>query len=209
MMSQASLYHNANYLQRCQDTINLALATHPRLMAVRIDLHFPNNELAADTKAITRFIESLKAKIKANRQRKKKEDPDKRVHDTSLFYIWVREVGEQSERAHYHLVLMLNKDAFCSLGDYRVNPDGNQKPSLSVMIRQAWFSALRLGASGKQGALVHFPENPWYWLRADELNSTAYKRFLKRVSYLAKDRTKIYSKETRSFGCSAGGKPSL
>ncbi|WP_421247685.1 inovirus Gp2 family protein [Aeromonas jandaei] len=207
MMSQASLYHNAYYLQRCQDTINLALATHPRLMAVRIDLHFPNNELAADTKAITRFIDSLKAKLKANRQRKKKEDPDKRVHDTSLFYIWVREVGEQSERAHYHLVLMLNKDAFCSLGDFRANPaDKHANPSLFIMLCQAWCSALKLSNIEKHASLVHFPQNPWYWPRAEERHSVDYKGLIKRVSYMAKDRTKIYSKETRSFGCSAGGK---
>ena len=207
MLSLTSLYHNASSLQRCQDTIDLALATHPRLMAVRIDLHFPNNELAADTKAITRFIDSLKAKLKANRQRKKKEDPDKRVHDTSLFYIWVREVGEQSERAHYHLVLMLNKDAFCSVGDFKANPaDKHERPSLFVMACQAWCSALKLEAVKNNASLVHFPQNPWYWLKLDERNSTDYKGFLERVSYLAKDRTKIYSKAARSFGCSAGGK---
>ncbi|UNU29381.1 inovirus Gp2 family protein [Aeromonas hydrophila] len=206
MLSQSSLNHNAYYLQRCQDTIDLALATHPRLMAVRIDLHFPNKELATDTKAITRFIDSLKAKLKANLQRKKKEDPDKRVHDTSLFYIWVREVGEQSERAHYHLVLMLNKDTFCSLGNYQASLTDNPRPSLSVMVRQAWCSALKLDDMENHVSLVHFPKNPWYWIRAQERNSVDYKGFLERVSYLAKDRTKIYNKEIRSFGCSAGGK---
>lgn len=207
MLSQSSKWHNDYYLQRCQDIIDLALATHPRLMAVRIDLHFPSNELAADTKAITRFIDSLKAKLKANRKSKKKEAEGKRVHDTSLFYIWVREIGEESELAHYHLVLMLNKDAFCSLGNYQASlTDKHERPSLFIMICQAWCSALKLSNIEKHASLVHFPQHPWYWPRAEERNSGDHKRLLKRVSYMAKDRTKIYSKETRSFGCSAGGK---
>lgn len=207
MMSLSSLYHNASYLQRCQDTIDLALATHSRLMAVRIDLHFPNKELAADTMAISRFIDSLKAKLKANRKRKKKEAEGKRVHDTSLFYIWVKEIGEESEQAHYHLVLMLNKDAFYSPGDFKANPaDKHASPSLFIMTCQAWCSALKLDDIEKHASLVHFPQNPWYWLYADKRNSTTYKAFLERVSYLAKDRTKVYSKANRSLGCSAGGK---
>lgn len=206
MSSLSSKWHNSYYLQRCKDTIDLALATHPRLMAVRIDLHFPNKELAADTMAISRFIGSLKAKLKANRKRKKKEAQGKRVHDTSLFYIWVKEHGEESDQAHYHLVLMLNKDAFYSLGNYQASLTGNPRPSLSVMVRQAWCSALKLDDMEKHASLVHFPQNPWYWPRADERNSADYKRLLKRVSYMAKDRTKVYSKANRSLGCSAGGK---
>ena len=206
MLSLSGPYHNAYYLQRCQDTIDRALETHPRLMAVRIDLRFPSKELATDIKAITRFIDSLKAKLKANLKAKKKEAQGKRVHDTSLFYIWVREYGEQSEQAHYHLVLMLNKDAFCSLGNYQASLTCNPRPSLSVMVRQAWCSALKLGDMENHVSLVHFPKNPWYWIRAEERNSVDYKGFLERVSYLAKDRTKIYNKEIRSFGCSAGGK---
>ncbi|MFQ2508867.1 inovirus Gp2 family protein [Aeromonas caviae] len=206
MLSLSSLHHNADYLQRCQDTIDLALSRYPRLMAFRIDLHFPSDELAADTKAISRFIDSFKAKLNAHYKRKKKEAEGKRVHDTSLHYIWVREVGVKSERAHYHLVLMLNKDAFCSLGNYQENVEGNKRPTLSVMLRQAWCSALKLDVQQKHAALVHFPEKPWYWLRADERDSATYRGFLTRVSYLAKDRTKVYSKEARSFGCSAGGR---
>lgn len=207
MSSLSSKLHNSYYLQRCKDTIDLALATHPRLMAVRIDLHFPNKELAADTMAISRFIGSLKAKLKANRKRKKKEAQGKRVHDTSLFYIWVREHGEESEQAHYHLVLMLNKDAFYSPGDFKANPaDRHASPSLFIMTCQAWCSALKLDDIEKHASLVHFPQNPWYWPRAEERNSGDYKRLLKRVSYMAKDRTKVYSKANRSLGCSAGGK---
>lgn len=208
MMSLSSLYHNASYLQRCQDTIDLALATHPRLMAVRIDLHFPNKELAADTMAISRFIGSLKAKLKANRKRKKKEAQGKRVHDTSLFYIWVREHGEESEQAHYHLVLMLNKDAFYSPGDFKANPaDKHASPSLSVMAYQAWCSALGIEVLKKHATLVQFAKKkPCHFLKANERDTATYKEFLKHVSYLAKDRTKVYSKANRSLGCSAGGK---
>ncbi|CQR23565.1 Protein of uncharacterised function (DUF3296) [Yersinia enterocolitica] len=52
-------------------------------------------------------------------------------------------------------------------------------------------------------ALARFPDNPLYYL---DVNSAGYREVYDqltfRLSYFAKERTKLYSREERSFGCS-------
>lgn len=52
-------------------------------------------------------------------------------------------------RKHYHVILLLNKDTWCSLGDF------SEPSSLATMIQQAWCSALHL-ESWQGDGLVHF-----------------------------------------------------
>lgn len=53
-------------------------------------------------------------------------------------------------RKHYHVILLLNKDTWCSLGDF------SEPSSLATMIQEAWCSALHLEPWQGDG-LVHFP----------------------------------------------------
>lgn len=53
-------------------------------------------------------------------------------------------------RKHYHVILLLNKDTWCSLGDFTV------PSSLATLIQLAWCSALHLEPWQGNG-LVHFP----------------------------------------------------
>ncbi|MEY0536366.1 inovirus-type Gp2 protein, partial [Providencia rettgeri] len=57
---------NQHYVNQINRTINKALAVHKRLTAIHLDLRFPitTEDVADDSTAITRFFESLKAKIK-------------------------------------------------------------------------------------------------------------------------------------------------
>ncbi|MDI0637976.1 inovirus Gp2 family protein, partial [Escherichia coli] len=51
--------------------------------------------------------------------------------------------------------------------------------------------------------LVHIPDNPLYYLDANATDYRAvYDKLTFRVSYFAKERTKLYSRDERSFGCS-------
>ncbi|CAK5457872.1 inovirus-type Gp2 protein [Escherichia coli] len=52
-------------------------------------------------------------------------------------------------RKHYHVILLLNKDTWCSLGDF------SEPSSLATMIQEAWCSALHLEPWQGDG-LVHF-----------------------------------------------------
>lgn len=73
-----------------------------------------------DSGAISRFTNSLKAKLAADEQRKRKEG--KRVHPNTLRYAWVREFTQNGKR-HFHVFLFLNKDAYFHLGDFNLDDD--------------------------------------------------------------------------------------
>ncbi len=125
--------YNPFWQQRIRETVRHALNVHPRLTALRVDLRFPDVPAATDAAVISRFINALKARIDAYQKRKHREG--KRVHPTTLHYVWAREFGECKGKKHYHLMLLVNRDTWCRAGDYRA------PGSLAGMIKQAWCSA--------------------------------------------------------------------
>ena len=122
--------YNPFWQQRIRETVRHALNVHPRLTALRVDLRFPDVPAATDAAVISRFINALKARIDAYQKRKHREG--KRVHPTTLHYVWAREFGECKGKKHYHLMLLVNRDTWCRAGDYRA------PGSLAGMIKQAW-----------------------------------------------------------------------
>ena len=123
--------YNPFWQQRIRETVRHALNVHPRLTALRVDLRFPDVPAATDAAVISRFINALKARIDAYQKRKHREG--KRVHPTTLHYVWAREFGECKGKKHYHLMLLVNRDTWCRAGDYRA------PGSLAGMIKQAWW----------------------------------------------------------------------
>ncbi|MDM3867619.1 YagK/YfjJ domain-containing protein [Proteus faecis] len=86
--------NNENYFSRIGTVISKSLQSHNRISAIRIDLRFPSHTICHlnDPKVITRFFESLKAKMKADLIRKSKSW--ERHCFSELYYVWVREFGE-------------------------------------------------------------------------------------------------------------------
>ncbi len=143
--------HNAYWLSRFDSLLDSALAQHRAVSLIRVDLRFPEYMPATimdtdlDSAVISRFFESLKAKIQA--YQRKKRCANQRVHATSLRYFWCREFGKEKGRKHYHVILLLNKDTWCSIGDF------SESSSLATMIQEAWCSALHLEPwQGRHGA---------------------------------------------------------
>lgn len=189
--------YNPDYQAGIAATITNALQTHNRVTAIRVDLRLPNNfgGIDASNSIITRFFESLKAKLAVDLKHKNKDWG--RNHTCILKYVWVREVGHLNGKMHFHILLLLNKDVYYSLGDFK-DASGN----LSAMIRQAWCSALGLSYPGFQ-QLVHFPERGV--MHMDKNSSEFIQQLqivLERTDYLAKELTKQYGVGQRSFGCS-------
>ncbi|AMZ77719.1 MULTISPECIES: inovirus Gp2 family protein [Enterobacter] len=188
---------NADYQQAFYDVAGNAAEEFPRTLALRVDLRFPGDYRYGDSnREMTRFIESLKAKLLVDCQRKNKRWG--RNRHNRLRYVWVREVGERNRRKHYHILLLLNKDLYRGAGRY------NADDSLYALIRQAWCSALGL-APEQYSALVNMPRNGCYYLNR---KSPDYMQqvtdLLKRMEYLAKDHTKCYDDGYRSIGMSRG-----
>lgn len=146
--------HNAYWLSRFESILNSALAQHRAVSLIRVDLRFPEYmpvtimDPDPDSAVISRFFASLKAKIQAYQRHKRRAN--KRVHATSLRYFWCREFGKEKGRKHYHVILLLNKDTWCSPGDFTV------PSSLATLIQLAWCSTLHLEPWQGNG-LVHFP----------------------------------------------------
>lgn len=184
------------YLQQTLTTLQRALVDYPRLLAVRFDLRYPHNQALPDyaynSAVISRFVESLKAKIKHNRSQA--AENNQRVHGTEVRYVWVREFGVEG-RPHYHFLLLVNKDAFHTLGQF--NSDSE---NLYARIVSAWASALRLMPCEASG-LVHIPNNPTYRINSRE-GSDVLADLFNRVSYMCKVDTKRYGGWEHAFGCS-------
>lgn len=195
--------HIASYKERVVEVINKAVKEHSRTLAIRVDLHDPailengdtifciaNN----DSASISRFTNSLKAKLASDEQRKRKQD--KRVHPNTLRYAWVREFTQNGKR-HFHVFLFLNKDAYYHLGDFNLD-----EGTLRTMITSAWCSALKLAPEEGQH-LVHYPSNGKYTLNREDVLSGIYPSdLLNRIDYLTKVKSKIFDDGCRTFGSS-------
>lgn len=186
---------NADYQEAFHHVISNATEEFPRTLALRIDLRFPGDYLyGISNKDITRFIESLKAKLLADCQRKNRRW--RRNWNNRLRYVWVREVGERNHRKHYHVLLLLNKDFYHGAGNY------NADDSLYALIQQAWCSALGLDSDQYSG-LANMTENGCYYLnRKSPAYMQRFNELLKRMEYLSKDHTKSYDDGYRSIGMS-------
>ncbi|EHZ6871287.1 inovirus Gp2 family protein [Providencia rettgeri] len=189
--------YNTKYQQAFLDVINYAVRDFPRTLALRVDLRFPSYYQYGDSnKEITRFIESLKAKIDVA-SRNKNHDWDRNWHNR-LRYIWVREIGELNYRKHYHALLLLNKDFYWNAGDFK------STTSLAGLIQQAWCSALGIDLAQYEG-LVHFTKNGLHVLNINKEDySQRLVSLLHCMDYLAKDHTKSYHDGYRSIGMSRG-----
>lgn len=186
---------NPDYQQAFYHVIRNAVDEFPRTLALRVDLRFPGDYQYGDSnREVTRFIESLKAKLLADCQRKNKRWGRNRNH--RLRYVWVREVGELNRRKHYHILLLLNKDFYHGAGNY------NADDSLYALIQQAWCSALGLDQQQYSG-LANMTKNGCFYLNRQSPNfMRQVTELLKRMEYLAKNYTKCYDDNYRSIGVS-------
>lgn len=183
------------YLATLLRVLHQALQAHRRVCSIRFDLRFPAEmHSARDTtsnQVMSRFIESLKAKVRHNRACAKERNPSS--EDTDLRYVWARE-GSQDGRVHYHVAILLNRDAFFSLGSFT-----SDKPNMAKRIVEAWASALGLPVD-VCGGLVHFPPNAVYRFDANSPEDIA--AFFYRASYLCKADTKHFGHGHHGFGAS-------
>ncbi|KAF0810993.1 hypothetical protein A167_00025 [Alcanivorax sp. S71-1-4] len=186
-----------SYLARIWDTVKRTVEQYRRVTAIRFDLRMPDDGLYLDSAVISRFIESLKAKLVAAEQRKARQGI--RVHPTILRTIWVRE-QKSSHHPHYHVCILLNGDAYCHLGFFGAGQ--GDRSNMATRIQEAWASALGI-PPGQFGGLVHFPPNRVYRIDAnsDQFLPQMVNLFT-RLSYFAKVGTKQYGTGDNCFGCS-------
>lgn len=199
---------NDDYVNRIKETIDMAVEAYGRVFAFRVDLRYPSDmdsyhrglmdvpgfTLPRSSSAISRFTASFKEQIKHDLYRKEIEG--KRVYPCQPRYIWCKEQNI-AETPHFHVLILLNKDAYFSLGNY------SSTGSMAYRVIKAWASALTLSEIEYASRLVHFPDNPTYYI---DRNSLEFKRqfdsVMYRASYFAKTATKHYGDRQHNFGAS-------
>lgn len=188
--------YNGEYQTIIQSTLNKALMSFRRIIAIRIDLRYPAemDRLSMDSSDISKFRDILQSQILADVHRK--EIAWNRSLHHHLYFVWVREFGLLNNRKHYHEIIFLNKDIYQSLGDFN-EPNG----TLAVMIRTAWCRALGLEPE-LFSSLVHFSANPFYFAQSDPMLQDKIREFINYANYLAKHESKHYSDGYRSIGSS-------
>ena len=183
------------YLHRLLETMQYALAEYPRVFAFRVDLRLPMGiplpDYAYTNQVIEYFIASFKAKIKHNRSRACVSNPY--AHDFKVRYFWVREHGQQG-KPHYHLAILLNRDAFNCLGWFNSDRD-----NMFNRLQEAWASALGLSIGEVRG-LVESPRKSIYKLNRGDLEGQT--AFFSRTSYMCKSATKVFEDGSHAVGCS-------
>lgn len=191
--------YNPHYEERIQQTIESALLRHPRLSCIFTVLHFPvRGDSRQDAAVISRFFETLKYQIRS--WMVGKSALGKRVHPTTLQYVWVREFGGITGNKHYHVLLLLNKDTFYTLGQYSAPQEGAL--SLANLIQKAWCSALNLPWYPQNASLVAFPPRLPCMHIDKHTNEQDQHQIFQRARYMAKESTKYSGDGERSFGCS-------
>lgn len=190
---------NPHYEERIRQTIKSAMDQYPRLSCVFTVLHFPAlGDTRQDAAVISRFFDALKYQIRS--WMSGKSALGKRVHLTALRYVWVREFGDITGNKHYHVLLLLNKDTFHTLGQYSAPQEGAL--SLANLIQKAWCSALNLPWYPQNASLVAFPSRqPCMHIDKHTDEQRQYQIF-QRARYMAKESTKYSGDSERSFGCS-------
>lgn len=193
---------NSYYMNRITEISDKAIEAHAKTSVFTFVLRLPEYRDTGDSIAcdpnlkaglIERFTGALKSRIDAHQERRQRKGYQ--VYPTDLRYVWVREVG-QSGKSHYHIAVFANKDTFNTLGDY-----SKRDNNLGSYISDAWLSALGLFDFPEYRTLVSFTNAPHYLerLRQDRFEQQR-RELLSHLGYFAKERTKQYSKEERSFG---------
>jgi len=190
-----------HYLDRFKEVVDNATKDHSRVMAFRVDLRLPDGgqHTVSDSAVITRFFESLKAQIRAHQMANKKKGI--RIYRCKLRYAWVREFGSKKEKKHYHVVIIINKDAYAWPGDLRC-PLKNKRGVILLMVFKAWRRAIKSKSECDQ--LIHMPAVYYHLNKKDAQDTCTYDELMYHISYMAKLKTKNTDDGDRNFGCSQG-----
>lgn len=185
------------YLERTESVFQKALGDYSRVLALRLDLRFPEGYYREDDSnaLINQFFKQLQRTV----------DAAKTKHPTIIRYTWARE-QYQSAHPHYHVFLLLNYDTYYCLGAMRPSPSGfYEERGLFHQIVRAWAHVLKIYDIDAAG-LVHIPSDPFtkqlYCQRLDRFDQCSISNAFYVASYLCKSFSKPHGNGYHCFGSS-------
>ncbi len=171
------------HLERLYDVTITAIKRYPRVFAFRFDLHLPKGismpAEAYTNKVVSRFVAAIDGIVE--NARRTARSINRYAAETDLYWMWTREEGDESQ--HYHFVMLVNKDAFHTLGRFT-----SKRDNLYRRLVRAWNGALRL-QQGEYKGLVNVPTGATYYLSRSE--DSELRAFFYRASYICKARSKV------------------
>lgn len=185
-----------NYLETTLRVLQHTTYHQNRTLAFRLDLRFPQampvGLIHADNACLNRFFYALRGELNAAGTK----------YHTELRYLWARE-QDTSDKPHYHLMLLLNYDAFCSLGSFSPTFDGGyEMDNLYHRCVRAWSGAIGWTHYDMQGrvhvATDKLARQPYvYCLHRDD--AATFSLVFYAASYLCKAYTKPIAQGIRCF----------
>lgn len=185
-----------SYLERLFQVLLGVSNSYSKVLAVRIDLHFPSTFTPSDTDLLTndclqRFFKLLRARL--DRSSEERLNAGLRVHYHGFEYVWARECGPDSGKPHFHLLLLFNGHAYRGVGIFA----GGE--NLSTRISESWGEVLGIHiAEGIK--YVHFADNGQYLISSGDQRQI--EEVFYRASYLTKVSTKNFLERLHVFGSS-------
>lgn len=137
-----------NYLETLYRVMNQALHSNSRVLAVRIDLHYPDEMPVTPHHAgnfhITQWLWHLNWELHHAWTK----------YPHNIRYVWCRE-QHKSEKHHYHVLLLFNANAYFCIGDISPSESGcYDANNLYHRIVRAWCKAIDWPPEKMKG-LVH------------------------------------------------------
>ena len=187
------------YLDSAIATIDQAVKDprYTRIFAFRVDLRYPNAmpwlSLHDNSKVMKHFLAHVNYELQAANTK----------YNTPMRYIWAREQNN-SELPHYHVMFLLNYDAFNRIGDMHPDPNGRYtKNNLYHRVVRAWANAIGWPQE-EAGGLVHVCRSPdgGYGQCAHHEDVDAIREIFYTASYLCKAHTKPIGQQIHTFSTS-------
>ncbi|EWH02095.1 YagK/YfjJ domain-containing protein [Halomonas sp. BC04] len=185
-----------NYLETTQRVLQHTINQQCRTFVFRLDLRFPQampvGPIHADNACLSRFFYALRKELDAAGTK----------YHSEIRYLWCRE-QDTSDKPHYHLLLLLNYDAFRSLGSFSPSFDGGyDQNNLYHRCVRAWSWAIGWPLDDMAGrvhvATNHLTREPCvYCLHRDDTATFAAVFYV--ASYLCKAYSKLVAKGYRCF----------
>ncbi|MFW2132537.1 YagK/YfjJ domain-containing protein [Ectothiorhodospira haloalkaliphila] len=188
----------AQYLDSSLQTIHKAFMDYGRLFAFRVDLRYPANMNHQPMHDDNRVLKNFFGYFSYELQRLNTK------YRSKVRYIWAREKNH-SHLPHYHLMFLLNYDAFNSLGSAEQSPGGGYfGDNMYHRLVRSWAKAIDWPLE-QMGGLVHICQSPdtGQWsqcvIRGD---AQGMNELVRTASYLCKAHTKYFGQRSHNFGAS-------
>ena len=185
-----------NHLERLETLLHRVTQLYNRTLAIRIDLRFPmhyqlTQEVDQSNEVMTRFFRYLNTELQSAGTK----------YSTQLHYAWARE-KHNSTKPHYHLLILLNGDAFNSLGDMHCSASGYyDKGNLYHRIVRSWAKAIQ--SFDQMSGLVHVPQDhvsgKLFVVQLHRHDHATFQNVFFAGSYLCKEHSKEVNRRFATF----------